>query len=130
MSVPSKEELMRLKDLTMMTGELSEVQVMQLKMWPRIILGATAAEVEFDANERSISVILQRVNHKSITEGSSEDFMVLFKRRMQKFDQAVKWLLGDEYTVRVFSNNHKMAEFMPSTGIVKAHQPRFEDKKK
>lgn len=129
MSVPTKEELMRLKDLTMMTGELSEVQILQLKMWPRVILGATAAEVEFDANERSLTAILGRVSHKAVTEGSKEDFKILFDRRMEKFNQAVKWLLGDDYTVRIYSNNHKLAEFMPLVGIQKAHPPRPEGKK-
>lgn len=124
MAVPTVEELMRWKDLTMMTGELSDVQVLQLKMWPRVILGATTAEIEFDPDQRSVSVYLGRVNYKAITEGSTEDMMVLFKRRMQKFDQAVKWLLGDDYTVIIYSNKHKMAEFPPLVGILKAHPPR------
>lgn len=124
MSVPTNEELMRWKDLTMMTGELSEVQILQLKMWPKVILGASAAEVEFDANERSVSVILGRVNYKWVIEGSNESFNVLFKRRMERFDEAVKWLLGDDYIVRIISKGQKIMEFPPLSGLIKAHQPR------
>lgn len=124
MSIPTKEELMRLKDLTMMTGELAEVQILQLKMWPRVILGATAAEIEFDSNERSLTAILGRVSHKAVTDGSKEDFKILFERRMGKFNQAVKWLLGDDYTVKIVSNGHMIAEFAPTVAIQKAHPPR------
>lgn len=120
---------MQMKELTRMTGVLNNVQVAQLKMWPKIILAADNAEVEFDPEAYSVTVEVSDLDYRSIGEGASEDLVVVYKRRMERFNQAVKFLLGDDYAVLVKMRGKVLASFPPISPPLAAHQPLLEKKK-
>lgn len=121
---PAEADLMRMRDLTKMSGALTRQQIAQLKMWPRIILCADNAEVEFDPESHSVSANIWDINSAAMLEGTSEDAATIFGRRLEKFDEAVKWLLGDEYTVNVSIKGKHITSFPPKTIDTKAHPPK------
>lgn len=120
---------MRMKELTRMMGTLTREQITQLKMWPKVILSANNAEVEFDPEGYVVSANIWDIDAKSMLEGlegTSEEAVAVFGRRLQKYDQAVKWLLGDEYTVNVSIKGTLIKSFPPTTISTKAHPPKEE----
>lgn len=119
---------MQMKELTRMTGTLTNVQSAQLKMWPRIILGANNAEIEFDPENNSVAVDMSDLDYKSMLEGVTEDPVTIYSRRMAKFDTAVKWLLGDDYAVTVRLKGHAIGQFPAKSLPIRAHMPKDEKK--
>ena len=118
-SVPTTEDLMKLREITRMSGALANAQMAQLKMWPQVILGARKAEIEFDPEEKVVAAYVENLDYKSMLEGATMDPVSLYNIRMDKFDQAVKWLLGDEYAVRVILKDKVIGDFPPkSSGTV------------
>lgn len=122
----SKEDILKLRDLTRMTGKLTNVQIAQLKMWPKIILGANDGEVEFDPDEHMLTVTISKVDYKYIMEGATEPLPQVFNHRMGLFNTAVKFLLGDEYGVNVVMKGKLLGAFPPSQQAEPAHAPKFD----
>jgi hypothetical protein len=122
--IPTPEELGKLNDLTRMTGSLTNVQIQQLKMWPKVILGADAAEVEFDPENYIVTADVSNLDYKSMMEGSKDDPVTLYNIRMAKFDACVKYLLGDDYGVVVKLKGAVIGRFPPKRPPIKAHEGR------
>lgn len=87
-----KEQLIMLKDQTRRLGVLHEAQVLQLKMvpwgfWPTV---------------KSFEVLPDLEKHDMVFElklnGKKPDD---FNEQCEKVNQWIKWLLGDEWIVRV-----------------------------
>lgn len=91
---PSQEEqLLMLKDLTARMGVLHEAQVFQLKMWPLVLFThARKCEERVNIDGKEIDfVILQ-------TKGKVPEDM---EARMNALVDWTKWLLGDDWMVKV-----------------------------
>lgn len=124
MSVPSIEDLMKLRDITRMTGTLSNLQMLQLRLWPQVILGAQKAEIEFDPDAQVVSVDLSDLDYKTMMEDSPwQDPVKLYQYRMEKFDSAVKFLLGDDYGTVIRLKGTTIGQFGPRRMPAKAHEP-------
>lgn len=119
MSVPTTEDLMHLRDMTRMTGTLTNVQIAQLKMWPQVILGARKAEIEFDPDTHLVIAFISDLDYGTMMAGITESPVLVYNRRMARFDEAVKWLLGGEYGVRIVLKDKTIADFPPKSAPVK-----------
>jgi hypothetical protein len=90
----SVEQLMLLKDLTRRTGLIYEAQVLQLKYWPMLALThAKSSEVRLNVEKR-VCEFFARIDSKGKAPDDLAD-------RLARLDEAVKWLLGDEWLVKV-----------------------------
>lgn len=127
--IPTHEELMQLKELTRMTGQLSNVQIAQLKMWPRVILGANHAQVEFDPDQYVLIVDVSDLDYKSMMEGATDNPVVIYNRRMVRFNESVKYLLGEDYAVIIRLKGKMIGHFPPLCEPLAAHPPKPEEKK-
>lgn len=87
------EQLYLLKDLTKRTGILHEVQRMQLDYWIRIVLDKAIDHtlmLELLGESRSVTFDVK-------TKGRQKDIEI----RLKPLTEWVKWLLGDDLTVKV-----------------------------
>lgn len=124
---PTHEELVKLRELTRMTGLLTNLQIQQLKMWPQIVLAANDAEIEFDPELRLVAVSISNLDYASMQERApTEDIVTVFNRRMNKFNQCVKFLLGDEYSVVIEMKGRRLGYFPPKELTLTAHPPKNE----
>lgn len=134
MSVVTTEELIKMQEITRMTGTLNQVQMYHLKMWAHVILGANKMEAEFDPDGRTLVVDVSDLDYKAMLVGATEDPVTLYNRRMAKFDDAIKaLLLGSEFTVIVCMKGKALQTFPPTKPIVGTNLPVFktaEDKAK
>ena len=122
-TIPTKQDLLKLRDLTQMTGGLEKSQIAQLKMWPKIILCANDGEIEFNPDEKFLAVDLSNLDYKSM-ESEGVDIVTSFKRRMDRFDESIKFLLGDDYTVIVKVKGTSLGNFPPKMATLGAHSPK------
>jgi hypothetical protein len=86
------EQLMTLKDLTSRTGALYEAQVLQLKMWPQVLLFANTAEFVFNFEDKTLvfklsDLVSPRPKH--------------WNKRVKLLQSWSKQLLGEEYQVLI-----------------------------
>lgn len=124
MSVPTEKELMQLKELTRMTGSLSNVQIKQLKMWSAIVLGALGFEVEVDTEGFVVVVDATSLDYPTMMKDTTEDPVTMYRRRMARFDYAVKWLLGEDYAVVIRLKGNQLGSFPPKSPPLLAHLPK------
>jgi hypothetical protein len=92
-----EEQLLMLKGLTRSMGVLHEAQVLQLKMWPLVLFThARKCEERVNLETREIDfVILQ-------TKGEAPKDL---EARMEALVGWTKWLLGDDWMVKVKLRN-------------------------
>lgn len=87
-----QEQLVLLRDLTRTTGVLHDAQVLQLKLWPLVAVPhATASEFVFNWEDKEIDFRM-KVKGKAPKD---------LQKRLESLDESVKFLLGDDYLVRV-----------------------------
>lgn len=122
------EDLAMMRDLTRMTGAITNVQKKQLDMWPRVILGADNVKVSVDTKEHVIDVDVSNVDFKGICAASPNESPVdAYERRMAVFNESCKFLLGEEYTVNISMKGQSLKVFHPLAPVpVATHEPRFE----
>lgn len=90
------EQLLLLRGMTKATGALHEAQVLQLKMYPLVMLSnSVSSEFTFDWEKRTVEFAIK-------TKGKQDKD---FDKRMEYLDKSVKMLLGDEYLVTVKLND-------------------------
>lgn len=90
-------QLALLKGLTSTTGVLHDVQVVNLRQWPLMIIpDSTKAEVEFDFKFKLVTYKVKRSKKAKI-----KDLDV----RMDTLAKYTRTLLGDEYQIAVYVNN-------------------------
>jgi hypothetical protein len=87
-----KAQLLRLKDLTRRTGLIQEAQVVQLRHWPHVLFDIGEHETGLDADNRSITFILQLKAPKA----TSKD-----RAACKRLEAWVRSLLGDEWLTSV-----------------------------
>jgi hypothetical protein len=86
------EQLMLLRDITKRTGILHDAQVLQLKMWPLILLPfSKSAKAKIDTTKYEITFEVDV--HGKLPKDADTHF--------GRLNEAVKWLLGKEWLVRV-----------------------------
>jgi len=131
-TTPTQEELVRLREITRMTGYLTNVQIRQLQMWPRIVLAAHDASVEFDPDTHEVEVDLLGIDYNAIWT-PQEQMQLLpemlvkeYQTRLQYFDKCVKYLLGNEYGVTVKFKGKVLGRSPPTAPVSGAHLPDFE----
>lgn len=123
--VPTKQEILTMKDLTRMTGLINQVQSHQLKMYCLVILCANQAEIEFDPELYQVVADISKIDSKALLEGYiDKSLKEAFTHRALLFNDSVKFLLGDEYQVIIKMANNLLADFPPTTPPQKAHTPR------
>lgn len=95
-ATPSAEQqLLLLRDVYARTGVLHEAQALQLRMWPMgVFEHAKETEARLNHTKKEIDFIL-KVDKK--TEPSKEEM----EKRCELLDKNVKWLLGEDWLVRV-----------------------------
>ncbi|WNM70312.1 hypothetical protein [Myxococcus phage Mx1] len=124
---PRIEELMKMRDLTRMTGTVTNVQMHQLKMWPLVILSAEKATVSVDTEAASVEFDVEGVDWKSLPAVQTpQEVLELFRARMQHLDGAVKLLFGEEYSVVIKMKGKLIQSFPPKSPVGTAHEPKFE----
>lgn len=119
--VPTTDELMLLKEMTRMTGKLSNIQIHQLKMWPKVILGANKAEVEFDPEQYALIVDVSDLDYQGMLADTKEDPVAIYNRRMTRFNESVKFLLGEDYAVFIRLNGKMIGHFPATSRPIVAH---------
>ncbi len=90
------EQLLALRDLTKRTGALHEAQVLQLKLWPRIVFQASTS-AKFDVNIEKFQVTFNITNGKLPKLPSKQVISPAVAR--QTLNEWVKFLLGPEWAV-------------------------------
>ena len=118
------EGLMKYKSVTQRTGTLFEAQRFQLTTWGQLVFDDYAHDIE-------VRVALPWVEHEGTQNEVYHDRHVVeyrmlvgeppYQLRVRRFaggmlamveglDRSVKWLLGDEFTVRVVVNGDSIFE--------------------
>lgn len=114
------EQLMILRGMTKATGALHEAQVLQLKMYPMVMLSnSVSSEFTFDWENRSVEFKVQ-------TKGKRDKD---FDKRMDCLDKSVKTLLGDEYLVVVNINGKKKFTGARRLAIPPPPAPKYDQEK-
>lgn len=119
---PSVKELVQMRELTRMTGQLNNVQAHQLKMWIHVILSANAGAIEFDPENYVLFVEISNLDTKAMMEEVEEEMVPHFKKRMQFFDKSAKLLLGEEYAVVIKMKDKVLADFPPTSAPMKSNR--------
>lgn len=123
MAIPTHEELQKLKDITRITGHLTQIQTRQLEAWAQVVLAADWYEIECDPDNRTLSVNTSDLDYASMEYGGEEVGNV-YRRRMSKFDECVKYLLGTDYSVTIRLKGKLIGQFPPLSPTIKAHPPK------
>lgn len=88
-----EEQLILLRDLTARLGVLHDAQVFQLRMWPLVLFThAKQVDLHIQMEDKEISFVIEK--HKGKVP---EDI----KERYTALNDWTKWLLGDDWTVKV-----------------------------
>lgn len=91
--------LLEARELTRITGCLNDLQIQQLKFWPRLINEAvTGCETRFIYEDRELLFNIE-INTKNQNEVNKA------KKMLTQLEEWCRFLLGDEYLVRVKFNN-------------------------
>lgn len=88
-----RESLVRLRDITRMTGFIHDAQMLQLKHWPLIVFPCDQHAIQYESKQRVLVVTL-RIMEKLPEE---EDL----KKRIKVFERWCWWLLGTEWSIRL-----------------------------
>jgi hypothetical protein len=92
-SPDQESQLLMLKDLTKRMGVLHEAQVLQLKMWPlTLFTHAKKTEERVNLETKEIDFDILQTKGKKPTD---------LKERFEALDKWTRWLLGDDWVVRV-----------------------------
>jgi hypothetical protein len=94
--------LIEARELTRITGCLNDLQIQQLKFWPKIISeNVVGCETRFNYEDRELiySMEIKTKNQREIDK---------IKKMLPQLEEWSRFLLGDEYLVRVKFNG-KMA---------------------
>lgn len=85
-----KQMLLRAKDQTRRTGVLVEAQVLQLRLWPRVVFKDVLDVIidPLDIEGKTVNYVL-RVK----TPPKGKDL----EKRIQVLEQSIHWLLGDDW---------------------------------
>lgn len=83
------EGLARLRHLTRMTGAIHEAQLLQLKMWPKLLFPCDSHTIAHDSEQRLLTVTMQL----------SGDLPEDTKQRIENFEKWCWDLLGPEWAV-------------------------------
>lgn len=94
------EQLVVLRGMTERTGALHEAQVLQLKMWPPIFLGSKGHTFSWDFESKRMTFDIQLPWHKKKVNA----------RGLNALADAVRFLLGDDWTVVVRRDGVKLIE--------------------
>lgn len=86
------EAIMVAKDLTRRTGILTEIQIVQLRMWPLAILNAESSECSFDYEKRILKFKISGFDGERPTD---------LAERLVNLRRCIKFLLGPEYKIQV-----------------------------
>jgi hypothetical protein len=68
-----KEKIVMLREVTRLTGALHESQLLQLKMWPKILFGCQEHTISYDNEARTVSVdmkLAKKVGSKKAKDGA------------------------------------------------------------
>lgn len=90
-----KEQIGVLRELTRVTQVLHEAQVLQLQIWPRIVLdGVKDFEIQavLEPGSRSLTF--------DVRSDASEQPLEVTRMRLDHLSSWVKWLLGDDVRMR------------------------------
>ena len=91
-------KLEQLRELTEMCGTLEELQIRQLKYWPRLILEAvTGCETHFSYHTRELTYEIE-IDEKSKARIDTA------KKMLPDLEMWSQFLLGDKYLVKVRFN--------------------------
>jgi len=86
------EQLLLLRAMTERTGVLHEAQILQLKMYPiAMITSSKSAEIKIDIEGKSVDFQLKLDKKKNPD----------LEKQCEMVSDAVKWLLGPEWLVRL-----------------------------
>lgn len=88
-----RAELGRLRDLTRRTGAIHDAQLLQLKVWPRIMFPIIKHTIEYDSEQR-ILVIVMKLS-EALVEGDE------LKKRIRLLEGWCWALLGPEWSIRL-----------------------------
>jgi hypothetical protein len=118
------EQILLLRGLTKTTGILHEAQLLQLKLWPMVMIShATSSEAVFSYDDKSVVFNVA-------TKGPKPKDL---DKRLECLDDSVKMLFGDEYLVVVYLNGKK--SFVGARKVLPPPPPnprydlkKFEDK--
>lgn len=92
---PEWEQLMMMREMTRRTGIMHESQMLQLKIWPRVLFqDSSKAEVSIDMVERSMYFRIAVDGSKSTAANGR-------KSAAERLDSFVKAMMGDEWHVEV-----------------------------
>jgi hypothetical protein len=127
---PTAEDFARLRELTRMTGTLSNIQIHNLKMWASVILCARQAEMEFDAENHTFIVEASGIDLQAMMEHPEQPVQALYRHRMARFDECVRMAIGDEYDISVRVKGVELGRFPPKGPPTKAHPPVVVKKRK
>lgn len=95
------KKILELQHLTRRTGMLHEAQILNLKMWPRVIVpGCSASEVRVDMEKCN-------VDYNLTVRGKAAK---AFKQRLDSLTEATQWMLGAEWQVRIFKGETLLRE--------------------
>ncbi len=91
--VDHEQQLLLLRDLTARMGVMHDAQQLQLKMWP-IALFSHAQKIEehVNLNDKEIDYVILKTKGKKPAD---------MDKRFAALDEWTKWLLGDDWLVRV-----------------------------
>lgn len=121
MASPTEDDLIALRELTRMTGKLCDVQIQQLKMWPRVILCANNADVEFDPEQYTLIVNISDLDYEVMKLESTKNLVEAFHLRMTRFAQSVQFLLGTDYSIFIRMKDSLLGTFPATNGPINAH---------
>lgn len=86
----AKQMLLRAKDQTRRTGMLVEAQVLQLRLWPRVVF-KDVLDVTIDPLDIESKTVHYLLRVKKPLQGKD------LAKRFSILDQALHWLLGDDW---------------------------------
>jgi hypothetical protein len=88
-----KASLARLRHLTKMTGAIHDAQLLQLKVWPRVLFPCDQHTVQHDGEQR-VLIVTMRLS-EALPEGDA------LKQRIKAFERWCWALLGPEWSIRL-----------------------------
>lgn len=93
------EQLMMLRELFQTTGVLHHAQALQCEGWAKVAYPAKAVELRLDIPQRLIEFHLTLKPKSKIKSMAKKRAWLL---------GGVKWLLGDQWTVKVYAGNKQL----------------------
>lgn len=88
------EQLMRLRDLTRRTGMLHELQMKQLKIWPRVFFDCDKHELTYDCDAKIVTITL--VTKAALAFRDLE-------RRIKALEDCIHTMLGPDWALLLWA---------------------------